>query len=247
MKSIGNVLFPIFLLLVFTPDLHTQERDSLSLALDDTVHMQFIWLKTLGIWSGQYEVTNRQYQKFMRYRDGSQIQGASLSESLQPAVFVSYCDAQGFCFWLNTNTDIPNGFEARLPTKEEWDYFINPGNKKLTLPDSVGSNLVGNFLDETAHQTLGWDWHLKGYVDGFPVSAPVDQSSRNELNLFGVKDNVREWTNEKGESGNWYIIRGASWRDSDPKVLRWDYGVAGAIWGKDNHIGFRVVIAPKLD
>lgn len=178
----------------------------------------------------------------MRYRDGSNIKGLTLSEDDQPVVFVSYCDALGFCYWLNKNTNVPDGFRARLPEKTEWDYFIKPNNDQ-TQSESLYRE--GNFLDESANKALGWGWHLKNYDDGFPVSAPVNLTFKNELGIFGLSGNVREWTNEQGKNSNWHIIRGASWRDSDPNHLRWDYRVEGANWGKDNHIGFRVVIAKE--
>ena len=57
--------------------------------------------------------------------------------------------------------------------------------------------------------------------------------------------NVREWTSESAKDGTWHVIRGGSWRDSGEDRLACDFGVAGAMWGKDNHIGFRVVLSNR--
>ncbi len=60
-----------------------------------------------------------------------------------------------------------------------------------------------------------------------------------------MERNVREWTSENGNKDNLHIIRGASWRDAGSKHFQWDDEVAGAIWGKDNRIGFSVVITKE--
>ncbi|MEO1033223.1 MAG: SUMF1/EgtB/PvdO family nonheme iron enzyme [Bacteroidota bacterium] len=240
-----KVLIFVLILLSLASKTEAQIIDTLSLKLDEKVEIDFHWLDSLNIWVGKYEVTNEQYNKFMRFRDGSNINGLDLSNDLQPAVFVSYCDAVGFCYWLNNNTKIPEGFHARLPSKSEWDFMVKDGEESNTNMNLNWPPVKGNFLDETANKELGWDWHIKDYDDGFSVSAPVNLTLKNKLGLFGIRDNVREWTSEEGKDSNWRIIRGASWRDSSQKQLTWDYKVAGAIWGKDNHIGFRVVIAKK--
>jgi len=73
----------------------------------------------------------------------------------------------------------------------------------------------------------------------------VKATYENELGIFGLGGNVREWTSESAKDGSWHMIRGASWRHSAEERLACDYGVAGAMWGKDNHIGFRVELGKK--
>jgi len=244
----GRLLFFVasgFLFVLST--IKGQVGDSIVISLDEEVYMTLVWIEELEIWAGKYEVTNQQYKKFMRFRDGMAVEGIDLSGDLQPAVFVSYCDVLGFCFWLNKNTNLPEGFQARLPTKKEWDYLIHPYPQSKKASTANWPPSQGNFLDETGREKLGWEWNIKGYNDGFAVSAPVFSTSENELGICGITDNVREWTAERYKDDNWHIIRGASWRDADPEQLKWDYGVQAAPWGRDNHIGFRIVLGPATN
>ncbi|MCG8603835.1 formylglycine-generating enzyme family protein [bacterium] len=197
------------------------------------------------MWVGKYEVTNAQYRKFMRFRDGTGIDGLDLNADEQPAVFVSYCDALGFCHWLNYNTDIPEGYCARLPTGEEWTQLVRAGKDKVYPWGSSWPPQAGNYLDKAGNEAFGWEWFIEGYTDGFAVSAPVTLTPVNEWGIHGMGGNVREWTSESAKDGTWHIIRGGSWRDGDRDRLANEFGVAGAMWGKDNHIGIRVVLGRK--
>ena len=220
-----------------------QVDDILRIKLDDKTFIDFVWIDSLEIWAGKYEITNQQYRKFMRFRDGNSISGLNLNGDSQPAVFVSYCDAIGFCFWVNNNAELPNEFKARLPNKKEWDYLITAGKQSKYAWGNKWPPKFGNFLDQTGKQELGWEWQIANYDDGFAVSAPVESTSINALGVCGIAGNVREWTSEITKDGSWHMIRGASWRDSNQEKLRWNYGIPGAMWGKDNHIGFRIVLS----
>jgi formylglycine-generating enzyme required for sulfatase activity len=220
---------------------------TLSIQLDDSISMDFIKIDSLDIWIGKYEVTNQQYEKFMRYRDGSHIMGVDLGQPDQPAVFLSYCDAEGFMYWINTNADLPDGLTARLPSGQEWNYLLSEYQDQNYPWGNTWPPTEGNYLDQSSYDALKWEWYIESYNDGFNVSAPVHSTHKNKMGIHGLMDNVREWTSEKSEKDGWYYIRGASWRDSKPEFLETKYKVAGAKWGKDNHIGFRVVLVKTED
>ncbi len=220
-----------------------QAEDEINISLDDSLKMEFVWIEGLDIWVGKFEVTNEQYEKFMRFRDGSKVAGLNLGGRQQPAVFVSYCDTEGFMYWLNTNVEMPDGFSARLPSKNEWDFFLRSYKNQKYPWGNDWPPESGNYLDQTGYDSLKWEWCIDSYRDNFAVSAPVELSVKNNLGIHGLLDNVREWTSEKSQKEGWFYIRGGSWRDSKKEHLETHYKVAGAKWGKDNHIGFRVVLA----
>jgi len=239
----------IILLILFTfngETTYSQTNNSeIKIWLDDSISMEFVKIDSLDIWAGKYEVTNLQYSKFMRYRDGYHINGLPLDGLHQPAVFVSYCDVQGFLYWINANIELPEGLKARLPSGSEWSYLIDR-NRNLKYPwGNDWPPSMGNYLDQTGNDSLRWDWHIKSYRDNFEVSAPVHLTSKNDFGIYGLPDNVREWTSEEAPKDGWYFIRGASWRDSKREVLETKYKISGAQWGKDNHIGFRVVLSDR--
>ncbi len=207
--------------------------------------MDFVRIESLDLWVGKYEVTNAQYRRFMRYRDGSGIQGIDLSGDRQPAVFVSYCDTLGFVHWLNSNVDLPQGFQARLPSGEEWTRLVQAGRERTYPWGESWPPESGNYLDRSGDQALQWGAFIEGYSDGFAATAPVEATARNDWGIHGLGGNVAEWTSESGKKDAWHVIRGASWRDYRKQRLASGFRREGAMWGKDNHIGFRVVLSRK--
>ena len=242
-------LFPLLLFFLSSHLSPTQSNEpsveTLRIQMGTSTSIDFVWVESLELWVGKYEVTNAQYRKFMRFRDGTNVNGLDLNGDEQPAVFVSYCDALGFCYWLNNNTEIPEGYHARLPTGEEWTQLVRAGNERIYPWGNSWPPEAGNFLDKDGNEALGWEWFIEGYNDGFAVSSPVTLTPENEWGICGIGGNVREWTSESAKDGTWHVIRGGSWRDSGEDRLACDFGVAGAMWGKDNHIGFRVVLSNR--
>ena len=67
---------------------------------------------------GKYEVTNAQYRRFKADHDSQAYEGKSLNGDAQPAVYVSWDEAQ-YC-WLGFIRDVPlNRLHNLLKLKEE--------------------------------------------------------------------------------------------------------------------------------
>ena len=166
---------------------------------------------------GETEVTQALWKAVMR-SNPSEFKGAN-----QPVEQVSWSDCQTFIRKLNKKT----GMKFRLPTEAEWEFAARGGNK------SKGYKFAGsNRLSDVA-----WYWQNSGdrYLpgtdddyDGNVVSRnycqphEVAQKSPNELGLYDMSGNVREWcqdrygdygsspqTNPTGASrGTEYVYRG---------------------------------------
>ncbi len=167
-----------------------------------------IQLKQLGIWVDETEVTASEYEEFRFFYDmktasdslGGFVFNAETSEweekynvnhrlpdgemrtdSLSPAVHVSWNDACAYC----------NAKNGRLPTVEEWESFAS------------GEFLAGNIWE-------GYFPFKDEGMDGFKHSvAEVKSFKPNRQGLYDVYGNVWEWTNTSDSSGS-YFIKGGS-------------------------------------
>ncbi|MEH6637523.1 MAG: SUMF1/EgtB/PvdO family nonheme iron enzyme, partial [Halioglobus sp.] len=163
-------------------------------------------------------------------------------------------------FYRQTN-GIVSGFNAaatgyRLPTETEWAWAARAnGDSLLKFPwgDTFPpTKVIENYADNTSAFVTGRV--LNGYTDGHVVSATVASFKPNQNRLYDMGGNVAEWAHDVysipsangatqtdplgPQSGDNYVIRGASWAQSKVAELRLshrDYGQAGR-----DDVGFRV-------
>ena len=203
--------------------------------------MEFVWIQTLGLWVGKYEVTNEEYRKKEPEHDsGSSYfnRFARLDGARQPAVKIEFDDAREYAVWL-TERDRAylNAGRYRLPTETEWEVFARCGDEREfpwgdDWPPPSGQS--GNYYDR-----------IPGYTSGFRGTAPVDELWENPWGLFGVGGNAWEpcATDETGEKFSAW--RGASWMFDDRKALRVDCRDIRGGSGASSDRGFRLVLSPS--
>lgn len=204
----------------------------------------FEWNPSLQVWAGKYEVTNGQFRRYRPSHASGSREKLSLDGNDQPAVYVSWHDAQDYCIWLNrTYRDrLPRDFVFRLPYAVEWTLLARCGEKRKYPWGNDWPPAYGNFSDLTAREQLA-SWNgISGYVDGYAVSCPVVQSGMNEWGLYGMGGNVWEWCQDDYPQDRRYKLRrGGSW-DFDPEPsLRLSTLGFDRPEVRDDTIGFRIV------
>jgi formylglycine-generating enzyme required for sulfatase activity len=242
----SNVVAP---LAAPNPILPKARPDSLlNIPIGTDVQMEFVWIKPLGIWVGKYEVTNLQFRRFKPGHKSQKALSFPMDDNNQPAVNVTWQQAQDFCDWLNKDYKgmLPDGFEFRLPKSSEWTAAARCGTDRVY---PWGDNMppdYGNYSDLTAKENLP-DWKgIDKYNDGYVVTCAVQDSGYNEWGLYGMAGNVWEWCSDWSDDTKKFKVRhGASW-DFDPEeALKIDYKGFDRINAGYDNIGFRVTAGPK--
>jgi len=171
-----------------------------------------------GFWMGVYEVTNAQYQQFVKESNynGKRESNANYLRHIllddkrteagsdYPVRWVSWNNACAFFEWLS----VKEGKTYRLPTEAEWEYACRAGRTtELDIRDH------GLFLESSG-----------GRASGMRGTHSVGRNKPNSFGLYDMFDNVKEWCQD------WY----GSYSDTtevDPKgpisgdarVVRGDY------------------------
>jgi hypothetical protein len=185
--------------------------------------LSFAWIESLGIWFGAHEVTNGQFRRFRPNHKSLFYGSFSLNGNSQPAVYVSWEDAEAFCRWLNkTHRDrIPRGCIFRLPTDREWQIVAQCGDNRSYPWGDRWPPKYGNLSDLTARRSFAKWEGIRHYEDGFAVTCPVYNSGVNEWGIYGLAGNVWEWCEDWYDRKRTYKVRrGGSWDFDGEASLR---------------------------
>ena len=169
-------------------------------AWDDEKPVHSLSVSSFSI--GKYEVTQKLWKAVMG-SNPSYFKGDNL-----PVENVSWDDVQTFIRKLNQKT----GKHYRLPTEAEWEFAARGGNRSRGYKYS-GSNDI---------DAVAWCTNNSG-----SKTHPVGTKSPNELGIYDMSGNVREWcqdwyggkyyssspySNPTGPStGSYRVSRGGSW------------------------------------
>jgi formylglycine-generating enzyme required for sulfatase activity len=175
-----------------------------------------------------------------------------------PAVCVSWDDAQAYVSWLSAKT----GHAYRLPTEAEWEYAAR-----------AGTTTARYFSDDPAefcrHTNVGDLDYFKQHPgdsgvnqacgDGYVFTSPVGSFPPNQFGLYDMLGDVTDWTEDcsnpnysgapadgaawqSGDCGR-HVARGGSW-DANLSGVRSATRRIGALPSyRNSTLGFRVARA----
>lgn len=185
-----------------------------------------------GYYIGKYEVTQAQWKAVMG-NNPSSFKGDNL-----PVESVSWNEVQEFIKKLNQMT----GKSYRLPTEAEWEYAARGGNNSRGYKYS-GSNNIGS---------VAWYYDNSG-----STTHPVGSKSPNELGIYDMSGNVREWCQDRwasnyyssspqrnpqgSASGSDRVLRGGCW-DNDARNCRVSCRSYVSPYSGGYYLGFRLVL-----
>jgi formylglycine-generating enzyme required for sulfatase activity len=180
---------------------------------------------------GKFQVTQAQWKTIMG-NNPSYFIGNDL-----PVEQVSWNDVQEFIKKLNEKT----GHKYRLPTESEWEYAARGGQNARGYQYAGGDN-----IDEVAWYGFNSD----------NKTHPVGQKKANELGLYYLSGNVREWcadwygsdyyknspkNNPTGPvNGSVRVLRGGSWNNY-AVLCRVSYRSVSTPDSRNNGVGFRLL------
>jgi formylglycine-generating enzyme required for sulfatase activity len=172
-----------------------------------------------------------------------------IQSPLDPAVNVSWEDANAFCQWL-TNKEheagtLPSEKEYRLPTDAEWSTAVGLSSETGQSPRQKDSKIKGvyGWGQGSPPQGAGnYAPNLK--VDTYEFTSPVGSFSANKYGLYDMGGNVSQWCEDLyDQEHKSRVLRGASWVEymgDDLLLSRRIYGDPNAHFA---NYGFRVVVA----
>jgi uncharacterized protein (TIGR02996 family) len=214
------------------------------------------WLRQVEMphefYLGVYPVTQGQWQAvtgsnpshFSRTGGGNEAVAKVADADLKqfPVECVSREAAQQFIRKLNERKEGPGAWVYRLPTAEEWEYACRGAARSreecsfdfyFDRPTSDLSSTQANFNGQ--YPAGGAALQRTTRVGSYPP---------NRLGIYDLHGNVWEWAKGVEGSGRDALYRGGSWR-SDASLCRAAVLCnAGPSSHEDQHIGFRLALAP---
>jgi formylglycine-generating enzyme len=147
--------------------------------------------------------------------------------------------------WTVAINEGANGY--RLPTEQEWEYAASGGqmSKSYTYSGSNSIDKVGLYWCNSGDKDLkGLNWAWNTIQSNHCKTKPVGSKLPNELGIYNMSGNVREWcwdwhTNKIDRKGR--VLKGGGWIGSDyccEPVFQGNYEPNG----KGSDTGFRVCI-----
>ncbi len=167
-------------------------------------------LRLEGFWMGKYEITNKQYAKFLKaagHIEPGYWDDARFNQPDHPVVAVTWLEARAYLGWAG----------LRFPTEAEWEYAA-AGGKQLRYPTSTG---------EISHDLANYGG--TGGPGHSDATSRVGSFPPNPFGLYDMAGNAWEFCSSRYEP---YPYSAAGTREDDTtlygmRVLRggcWHFG-----------------------
>lgn len=138
--------------------------------IGETEVTQLIWLAVTG---------------FMPTESGKQWDETIKIGIYNPAYYISFTDCKKFIEQLNAKT----GLTFRFPTEAEWEFAAKGGNKSKGYRYAGGNNIGDVAWYEDNARSVGYDTPEYG-------THKVKTKQPNELGIYDMTGNVREWCSD---------------------------------------------------
>lgn len=181
-------------------------------------------IRLTDFYISRYEVTQKEWMEIMN-NNPSQFRGDNLPvESVTWYECVLYCNKRSLlegldpCYdidsllsdTLNLNdldslkwtvTFIPGANGYRLPSEAEWEYAASGGQRSRHYTYSGSDNIdrVAWYWKNSGDNRLEGEWHWIAIQNNNNRTHPIGSLQPNELGLYDMSGNVREWC------ADWYV------------------------------------------
>ena len=211
--------------------------------------MKFVPAGTDGVLFSVWDVRVKDYQAFVTAPGRDWTKPNFTQTDYDPAVMVSWDDAQAFCAWLTKKEQAEGKLGAnqnyRLPTDVEWSKAVRLNESAEGTPGSKSGMIAGVYPWGTQWPPPSAAGNYAEFLthDGYVYTSPVGSFRANSYGLYDMGGDVYQWCQDKYDADHdWRVLRGASWFSSIPGSLLSSYRNRVDPGYRSDYYGFRVVV-----